>query len=216
MDPSLPYFYRKEHVRFLERSLRFLSTGYECLDSSRPWMVYWILQSAHLLNFKFSSEVLADVVKFLSNCRSPLGGPFYYFEMKTIVHKIFFRFRRRTRSIATFGTNVCCSSEPLFDRNWWCIWSYWHVLQRKICSFRLKVYSIFFRDGIKSFLWSVRESNGAFRMHVDGELDVRGAYCAVTVARLSGISANNQLFEGTPQWIAECQTYEGSIQKIRP
>lgn len=31
MDPTLPYFYRKEHIRFLERSLRFLSTGYECL-----------------------------------------------------------------------------------------------------------------------------------------------------------------------------------------
>ena len=74
--------------------------------------------------------------------------------------------------------------------------------------------SIFFRDGIKNFLWSVRESNGAFRMHVDGELDVRGAYCAVTVARLSGISANNQLFEGTPRWIAECQTYEGNIKKF--
>lgn len=74
MDPTLPYFYRKEHIRFLESSLRFLSTGYECLDSSRPWMIYWILQSAHLLNFKFSSEVLSDVVTFLTKCRSPSGG----------------------------------------------------------------------------------------------------------------------------------------------
>lgn len=65
--------------------------------------------------------------------------------------------------------------------------------------------------GIKAFLWSVRESSGAFRMHVDGELDVRGAYCAVTVARLSGISPNNKLFEGTAHWIAECQTYEGGF-----
>ena len=68
-----------------------------------------------------------------------------------------------------------------------------------------------FREGIKKFLWSVRESSGAFRMHVDGELDVRGAYCAITVARLSGISPNNKLFEGTAQWIADCQTYEGGI-----
>jgi protein farnesyltransferase subunit beta len=48
-------------------------------------------------------------------------------------------------------------------------------------------------------------------MHLDGELDVRGAYCAVTVARLSGISPNNKLFEGTAKWIAECQTYEGGF-----
>lgn len=74
MDPTLPYFYRKEHIRFLERSLRFLSTAYECLDSSRPWLTYWILQSAHLLNFKFSPEILTDVVNFLTKCRYPTGG----------------------------------------------------------------------------------------------------------------------------------------------
>lgn len=74
MDPNLPFFYRKEHIRFLERALRFLSTGYECLDSSRPWIVYWILQAAHCLNFKFSYEVLADVIHFLKTCRAVNGG----------------------------------------------------------------------------------------------------------------------------------------------
>ena len=74
MDNTLPYFYRKEHIRFLERCLRFLSTGYECLDASRTWLVYWILQSAHWLNFKFSYEVLADVIHFLKKCRCPSGG----------------------------------------------------------------------------------------------------------------------------------------------
>jgi protein farnesyltransferase subunit beta len=74
LDPSLPFFHKKEHIKYLEHSLRHLSTSYECLDSSRPWLVYWILQAAHLLNFKFSKEVLADVVKFLVKCRWPLGG----------------------------------------------------------------------------------------------------------------------------------------------
>lgn len=41
LDHTLPYFYRKEHIRYLEQSLRLLSSSYECLDSSRPWMVYW-------------------------------------------------------------------------------------------------------------------------------------------------------------------------------
>lgn len=44
------------------------------LDASRAWIVYWILQSAHLLNFKFSHEVLTDVIHFLVKCRSPSGG----------------------------------------------------------------------------------------------------------------------------------------------
>lgn len=74
MDPNLPHLYRKEHINFIERSLRFLSTGYECLDSSRPWLVYWIFQSAHVLNFKFSPEIVTDVITFLKNCRPASGG----------------------------------------------------------------------------------------------------------------------------------------------
>lgn len=175
MDPSLPYFYRSEHIKFLERSLRFLSTGYECLDSSRPWMVYWILQSAHLLNFKFSNEVLGDVVNFLTNCRCPLGG---------------------------FGGGP--SQIPHLAPTYAAVLS--------LCLIESdEALEAIDMEGIRSFLWSVRESNGAFRMHVDGELDVRGAYCAVTVARLSGISPDDKLFEGTADWIASCQTYEGGI-----
>lgn len=175
MDPSLPYFYRSEHVKFLERSLRFLSTGYECLDSSRPWLIYWILQSAHLLNFKFSSEVLSDVVKFLSNCRYASGG---------------------------FGGGP--AQLPHLAPTYAAVLS--------LCLIETEeAYEAIDLEGIKFFLWSVREPSGAFRMHVDGEIDVRGAYCAITVARLSGISPNNKLFEGTPQWIAQCQTYEGGI-----
>jgi protein farnesyltransferase subunit beta len=175
LDPSLPFFYRKEHIRFLERCLRFLSTGYECLDASRPWLVYWILQSAHCLNFKFSHEVLTDVIHFLKNCRHPNGG-------------------------FAGGPNQYPHLAP----------TYAAVLALCLIETDESFEAIDF-EGIKNFLWSVRTPNGAFRMHVDGEIDVRGAYCAVTVARLSGISPNNKLFEGTANWIATCQTYEGGF-----
>jgi protein farnesyltransferase subunit beta len=48
-------------------------------------------------------------------------------------------------------------------------------------------------------------------MHTDGEIDVRGAYCAIVVGRLSGLSPSNKIFEGTADWIASCQTYEGGF-----
>jgi protein farnesyltransferase subunit beta len=50
-------------------------------------------------------------------------------------------------------------------------------------------------------------------MHVGGEIDVRGAYCALSAAKLSNFSAKTEkeLFEGTVKWIAECQTYEGGF-----
>lgn len=70
-----------------------------------------------------------------------------------------------------------------------------------------------YSKSLKTFLWSVREANGAFRMHVDGETDIRGVYCAITSAKLSNFSLEDErtLFENTIEWIVSCQTYEGGI-----
>ncbi|XP_076407022.1 protein farnesyltransferase subunit beta isoform X2 [Peromyscus maniculatus bairdii] len=47
-------------------------------------------------------------------------------------------------------------------------------------------------------------------MHVGGEVDVRSAYCAASVASLTNIITPD-LFEGTAEWIARCQNWEGGI-----
>lgn len=43
-----------------------LPENYECLDSSRPWLCYWLCQSLALLNCELSSEEKSNVVSFLS------------------------------------------------------------------------------------------------------------------------------------------------------
>lgn len=50
-------------------------------------------------------------------------------------------------------------------------------------------------------------------MHEDGEIDVRGAYCAISCSKLANFSKEDEhcLFENTVNWIASCQTYEGGI-----
>lgn len=65
MDSMLPILKRNEHARFLKTSLERLSCGYECLDSSRPWLVYWILNAASVLGVKLSDSLLDRVVDFL-------------------------------------------------------------------------------------------------------------------------------------------------------
>lgn len=52
--------------------------------------------------------------------------------------------------------------------------------------------------------------NGSFRMHFDGEKDVRGAYCAISVASICNI-LDDELIKNTPEWIKTCQTYEGGF-----
>lgn len=63
------------------------------------------------------------------------------------------------------------------------------------------------------YLHEMKQPNGSFRMHHGGEIDVRGTYCALSVASLLGIM-DDKLSENVPEFIASCQSYEGGIAGI--
>eukprot|EP00041_Stephanoeca_diplocostata_P009789 m.152888 g.152888 ORF g.152888 m.152888 type:complete len:214 (-) comp17899_c0_seq2:1072-1713(-) len=50
-------------------------------------------------------------------------------------------------------------------------------------------------------------------MHPDGECDVRGVYCAASVAKMLGYNPK-ELFLGTPEWVGKCQTFDGGISAV--
>jgi protein farnesyltransferase subunit beta len=56
----------------------------------------------------------------------------------------------------------------------------------------------------------MKAENGGFHMHEDGEIDVRGSYCAMAVAHMLNLT-NQELTAGVGAYIATCQTYEGGI-----
>ncbi|XP_059612462.1 protein farnesyltransferase subunit beta [Phlebotomus argentipes] len=177
IDPDLPLLHRENHIAYLEKCLRGLPEGYCSLDSSRPWLVYWILNSAALLNHRFTDSQLQRTVEFLKKCQSPIGGfaggPGQYPHLAPTYAAV--------NALSIIGT---ASAFEAIDR-----------------------------EALVRFLRAIREPNGAFRMHIDGELDVRGAYCAIAAAKLSAIPAEefNSVFSGTAEWIASCQTYEGGF-----
>jgi protein farnesyltransferase subunit beta len=57
------------------------------------------------------------------------------------------------------------------------------------------------RNAVYAFLARMRQKDGSFVMHEGGEVDIRGAYCAVAVAKLLALPLN-ELFAGTAEWIA--------------
>uniref|UniRef100_A0A8C6UTN3 Protein farnesyltransferase subunit beta n=1 Tax=Neogobius melanostomus TaxID=47308 RepID=A0A8C6UTN3_9GOBI len=73
-----------------------------------------------------------------------------------------------------------------------------------------EAYSIIDREKLLDFLWSVKQPDGSFVMHIGGEVDVRSAYCAASVASLTNIITST-LFEDTPGWILRCQNWEGGL-----
>lgn len=141
-------------------------------------MVYWILNAAHLLNFRFADDLLSRAINFLVKCRSKTGG-----------------FGGGPGQIAHLATTyAACNALCIIGT--------------------AQSYAAIDKPSLLQFLYAVREDRcGAFRMHVDGEIDVRGAYCAIAIAKLVNISleAEHKLFNGTIDWIVSCQTYEGGM-----
>lgn len=73
-----------------------------------------------------------------------------------------------------------------------------------------EAYKVVNREKLYSFLKRMKQPDGSFIMHDGGESDVRGAYCALSVAKLTNIFTPS-LFEGTAEWVVKCQTYEGGF-----
>ncbi|KAJ8399073.1 hypothetical protein AAFF_G00414520 [Aldrovandia affinis] len=73
-----------------------------------------------------------------------------------------------------------------------------------------EAYDVIDREKLLDFLFSMRQPDGSFVMHVGGEVDIRSAYCAVSVASLTNV-LTPELVEGTPSWIVSCQNWEGGL-----
>ncbi|KAJ3220833.1 hypothetical protein HK099_003989 [Clydaea vesicula] len=76
-----------------------------------------------------------------------------------------------------------------------------------------EAFEIIDREKMYKWILSLKLSNGSFMMAQDMEVDVRGSYCAVNIAKLLGI-LTDPLCEKVAAFICECQTYEGGIGAV--
>lgn len=67
------------------------------------------------------------------------------------------------------------------------------------------------RPKLKEFIQNMKDPiSGGFRMHENGETDVRGTYCAIAVASFTQ-TLDDSMTLGVGEYIKSCQTYEGGI-----
>lgn len=66
------------------------------------------------------------------------------------------------------------------------------------------------RENMLKFLQRMKDPSGGFRMHDAGEIDVRGSYTAVAIAKMLGILVP-ALMHNLANYIMSCQTFEGGI-----
>jgi protein farnesyltransferase subunit beta len=69
----------------------------------------------------------------------------------------------------------------------------------------------------------MKQRNGGFSVCQDGEIDIRGAYCSMTIISLlnlplelppdspARVKGDETFLTNLEDWISRCQTYEGGI-----
>jgi protein farnesyltransferase subunit beta len=165
---------RHRHIGYLMKGLELLPEGYETLDASQPWVIYWIVHSLCLLDAPIPQRLSSRIVNYLKKCQSPEGG-------------------------FGGGPHQVPHLAP----------TYAAVLA--LCSLGTEeAYQAIDRPSLQTFLKSRHMPDGSFTMHRDGEVDIRGVYCAATAAILTNIYTPD-MFTNSPEWLARCQTYEGGF-----
>eukprot|EP00127_Corallochytrium_limacisporum_P004872 Clim_evm16s191 gene=Clim_evmTU16s191 len=197
-DP-LKLLYVSSHRTFAAKALstRELDSGFVGLDASRPWLLFWNLNTLTLFSGGeatndpesrtamdgLGESVIRRSIAFLKQCQDVDtggfgGGPYQLSHLAPTYAAV--------ASVALIGTK--------------------------------EAYDLIDRPKLLEFLQTCKSQfpGGGFALHRGGEEDVRGAYCAIAVAKLLDLESltshgGDTLFDGTAEWIASCQTYEGGL-----
>lgn len=179
---------RQMHVDFCRNGLiKSLSSGYVCLDASRPWLCYWMLHSLQLLqpDLLTKSSIRRSAIKTLKECwREEEGG-----------------FGGSSHQIAHLASSYASIMSI-------CILKAYKAenaegSEETFASLASKM---------KDFLKTRRGNHGykSFTMHDDGEQDMRAVYCAISIGYLLNI-LDADLVTGIIDFIAASQTEEGGF-----
>ncbi|OQV23888.1 Protein farnesyltransferase subunit beta [Hypsibius exemplaris] len=168
---------RKALKKFMLRGFDSLPSSYLTLDSSHPWLCFWILNGLRVLGEDIPVETAQKTISIIRACQTSTGG--------------FGGGPAQAPHLA--GTYAACMA--------------------LCCVGTEEALSVIDRVGLKSFLFQMRQPSGAFTMCEDGEEDTRAVYCAVAVATLLDIPLS-PLFDLAPDWLSDCQTYEGGFGAI--
>ena len=181
-DPSaIPTLHRADHVEYLLSALENgLSKDYISLDSSHPWICFWICQSLHLLGAELNSKQKQKIFNTLSQCKCPNGG----FSGSPAV-----QFPHLASTYAAVAT-IALLAEPAF---------YSLLLDEDS------------KEELAAFLLSLKQPDGSWSMHEDGESDARAVYCALATAYLCALPLEELGCEKTVSFLASCQNWDGGI-----
>jgi protein farnesyltransferase subunit beta len=212
---------REKHVEYLSQIWKqSLRAPFVSLDSSRPWMLYWCLQGCDLLGEIPTQDERCRMVSTLEHCWKsiPISEP----------HPV------TPEQDALYYTNSSISSSRSsseLDAGGFgggpgqmahAATTYAAILSLCILATMTEggdessqcALSLLKRIRIPLYRWMVslqQTSSGGYRMHHDGEVDVRASYTILCCAKLLQIVTPYLCQDRVVNFIRDCQTFDGGL-----
>jgi protein farnesyltransferase subunit beta len=204
---------RDKHIQYLSQVWKHsLRAPFVSLDSSRPWMLYWCLHGCDLLDGKPTDQERGRMVSTLEHCWCPFQvtdypvtrdqDTMYYFgagdsDMELTAGGFGGGPNQMAHAATTYAAvlSLCILATSEGESSGQAL-----ALLRKI---RIPLYR-----------WMVglqQPETGGYRMHHDGEVDVRASYTILCCATLLKIATPYLCRDVVVQFIKSCQTYEGGL-----
>lgn len=193
-DIPVPSLQKAQHMAFLRRVLEPLPGAYVGFDSTRCWLIYWVAHSHALmgqeLDERTRSRGIATLIQFQNSVSGGFGGG-----NRQLGHLM--GTYASVMALAILGGPGPCPDED-------------DIALGLSTQIGKGGWDAVDRPKLYNFFVSLKQPDGSFTVHQDGEIDVRATYCVVCVALMLGI-ATPELFQGVGDAIAACQTYEGGL-----
>lgn len=190
----VPTLSRTLHKAFLLKILRPLPSGYLGFDSSRCWLLYWVNHSLALMGAKQDehqrTQAIATLLRFQNLSTGGFGSG----------HGQISHLMGSYASIMALA--IVGGPGPAPDDD--------DIALGCSVSIGKGGWDAIDRTKMYDFLLSLKQADGSFAVHRDGEIDVRSIYCVLCISLILGI-ATPELLDGVGNAIATCQTYEGGL-----
>jgi protein farnesyltransferase subunit beta len=219
---------KQKHAEYLSQVWKTpLKHPFVSLDASRPWMLYWCLHGCDLLGDFPSDEYRTGMVLTLEKCWKSTtvslpaqinkeGADSLLTSTSTSTTRNNTDNKDNTYEAGGFGGGPGQMAHAAT--------SYAAILSLCIIASSEKdkdgggessklAYDLLERIRSPLYAWflSLQQPNGGYRMHHDGEIDVRASYTIICCAKLLNLVTPNLCHEQVIDFIASCQTYEGGI-----
>ncbi|GAW81235.1 farnesyltransferase beta subunit [Plasmodium gonderi] len=177
---------KQKHFKFCTDIFFIKNLRLSFLEASKPWIFYWCIHSIYILynDIEIEQKLGKTTFTYIKNC-------------------VFLYLNKIKNEDGAFGGGLNQYTHIATTYATVCVFIYLHDEENNFLSFLDK-------KKLHSYILKLKCKDGSFRLHKNGEIDMRGTYCAISICSMCHI-LTNQVKKNVEKYILSCQNYEGGF-----